>query len=179
MPRNPDKARCVVPGCRNWAMRDHERCRAHRIVPRQAREGSHGAGAPMDNLNALKHGTSAHPLPPSELTSLIAAILADPDDLPLQIGLAVCSIHARTGEPFLTLVALRRLFSQLVPTVAERLFSAELRAMLQPLPPAVRDRRQADIEQRAARTRPEDRLLLLRKTKSHRKQSPEPGSSEL
>lgn len=30
MPRNPNKRRCIQPGCRAWAMADGPYCRAHR-----------------------------------------------------------------------------------------------------------------------------------------------------
>ena len=34
MPRNPQKRKCSYPGCRAWAMRGQEHCRAHRDIPR-------------------------------------------------------------------------------------------------------------------------------------------------
>jgi len=174
MPRNPDKVRCAVPGCRNWAMRGHARCRAHR----DAELGPRGAGAPPGNLNALQHGAYARPLPAPDFERLVAAVIEQPDDLPLHIGLAVRSIQARTGDLFLSLVALRTLLSHLADRVADRLFSAELQAALRSLPLPARDCVQATIEQYAARRCPEERLLLLRKIKKQREQLPEPGSDE-
>jgi hypothetical protein len=52
MPRNPSKARCTVPGCRNWSMRDHTRCRPHRNLEL----GPQRAGPPPGNLYALRSG---------------------------------------------------------------------------------------------------------------------------
>ena len=185
MPRNPDKARCIVPGCRNWAMRGHDRCRPHR----DAERGPRGAGAPLANLNALRTGEHSQPLSLPERKQLIAAIMADPDALPLHLARAVGSIHSRTGDPFLTLVVLRRLLSQLTPLLAGCLFRIELRAYLRAvsrrIPPAdefqdtgggqgaasvhplLRDL-QAVIERKTARQAPEERLLLLRKIIKHR-----------
>ena len=61
MPRNPHKTRCQTPNCRSWAMRGRTHCRTH-----SDRElGPRNAGAPQSNLNALKDGQHAHPLPSS------------------------------------------------------------------------------------------------------------------
>jgi hypothetical protein len=76
----------------------------------------------------------------------------------------------------LSLVALRTLLSHLVDRVAGRLFSAELQAALHPLPPPERDCVQAAIEGCAARRRPEERLMMLRKVRKQREQLPDPGS---
>ena len=131
MPRNPHKTRCSVPGCHNWAMRDRETgepalCRSHR----DAELGPRGAGAPQGNLNALVHGRHSNPLSPPDLEHLVAVAVDRPDDLPLEIGLAVRSIHARTGHALLTLIALRRLLSQVVAQLSARFLRAELRAEL-------------------------------------------------
>jgi hypothetical protein len=161
MPRNPDKTHCQVPGCRSWAMRGHTRCRAHR----DAELGPRGAGAPHGNLNALKHGRHAHPLPPPDLEHLARHLVEQPADLPFQIGLAVQSLQARTADPLMALVALRRLLSQLIPIVATRLFAAELQALLRDLPPAWHARLRALIHQSVPRDSPEGKLLLLRNLK--------------
>ena len=87
MSRNPNKTYCTMPGCRNWAMRGHERCRWHTTEASTTQDGARGPGAPLHNLNALKHGASANPLPSAALRELIAAILSDADDLPYQLGL--------------------------------------------------------------------------------------------
>ena len=158
MPRNPDKTHCQVPGCRAWAMRGHTRCRAHR----DAELGPRGAGAPRGNLNALKHGRHSHPLPPPDIARLACHITEQPDDLPLQIGLAVQSLQARAGDPLMTLIALRRLLSQLTPMVATRLFTSELQPFLQNLPPSLRGKVQAVIDKSVPQDSPEKKVLLLR-----------------
>jgi hypothetical protein len=165
MPRNPDKTRCTVPGCRAWAMHGHTRCRAHL----DAELGPRGAGAPLHNLNALKHGQHSDPLPEPDFQCLVVTAVERPDDLALQVGLAVRRIQDRTGDPFLTLVALRRLLSRLVDGVADALFTAELCETLRPLPPSVRERLQERIERLAVHKRPEDNLLLLRSIRKRRK----------
>jgi len=48
MARNPDKKRCVYPGCKAWAKRGGDLCASH------SRQGQ--VGAPMANTNAVKHG---------------------------------------------------------------------------------------------------------------------------
>ena len=188
MPRNLDKTRCTIPGCRNWAMRDHTYCRPHRNnefreasshsitqypdyggTPkdevRQRREGARGSGAPPGNLNALKTGAYANPLPPSELEDLVATVVADPDDFVNRICLAVRAVQDRTGDTFLTLVALRRLLTQLVPLVAARLFIAELYAYLRrsSLSPLECHRQVREIARLAAGKNLEARLWALRK----------------
>ena len=161
MPRNLNKTRCTVPGCRNWAMRDGQRCRPHR----DGELGSRGGGAPSGNLNALKTGARANPLPPSQLQDLVAVIVAGPDDLPFQVGLAVHSMQARAGDTILTLVALRRLLVQLVPLVAARLFTAELRHALRKtsMSPLEREKHVQRIERLAAGQNLEGHLWSLRK----------------
>lgn len=172
MPRNLDKTRCIIPGCRAWAMRGHERCRPHR----DRELGSRGAGAPPANLNALQHGAFAHPLAPSDLGRLAVAAIQQPGDLAHHLGLAVRAIQARVSDPFLTLVALRSLLSELTSLVAATLFSAELNAALQPFPPLMHDRIRALIEQIVSHKKPEEQLLFLRKIQKRRKQLPEQGS---
>ena len=166
MPRNRNKTRCAVPECRNWAMRDHTCCRSHR----DSELGERGGGAPPRNLHALKTGAHANPLPPSEFADLVAAIVAAPDDLPFQIGLVVRDIQGHTGDPFLALVALRRLFIQLVPLVAARLFTAELRDALRstPLTPHECDEYIRKIERLATGKNMEAHLWSLRKKRFSR-----------
>ena len=159
MPRNPDKKRCEVPGCRAWAMRGHTRCRAHR----DAERGPRGAGAPPGNLNALKHGRYSQPLPPLDLERLADHLVEHPEGLPYRVGLAAHSIQDRAGDPFLALIALRRLLAQLIPLVGARLFAAELRAFLQHLPAPMRAPTLELIRRSAPRDSPEERLVLLRK----------------
>ena len=108
MARNPDKIRCAVPGCRNWAMRSLEgdercrRCRIHRDVDLSRRgigtkrrsRRQRGVGAPPGNLNELRHGAHAHLLPAPDFERLVATAIEQPADFPLQIGLAARSIQA-------------------------------------------------------------------------------------
>ncbi len=159
MPRNPDKRRCEVPGCRAWAMRGHTRCRAHR----DAELGPRGAGAPPGNLNALKHGRYSHPLPPPDLERLADRLVQRPQDLPYRVGLAARAVQDRADDPLMALVALRRLLTQLIPLVAARLFALELRAFFQHLPARLRAPTLDLIRRSVPRDSPEERLLLLRK----------------
>jgi hypothetical protein len=152
-------------------MRGRARCRPHL----DAELGPRGAGAPSGNLNALRHGAVARPLPAPDFERLLAAVVERPDDLPLQVALALRSIQARTGDLFLSLVALRALLAHLIDRVAGRLFSGELQAALRSLSPPARDCLQAAIALCAARLRPEERLLLLRKIAVRPEQLPEPG----
>jgi hypothetical protein len=166
MPRNPHKTHCKVPGCRAWAMRGHTRCRAHR----DAELGPRGAGAPRGNLNALKHGHHSHPLPPPDLEQLAGHVTGHPDDLPYQIGLAVQSLQSRAPDPLVTLIALRRLLSQLITAVATRLFAAELQAFLRDLPLPLRTSVLTTVQRSAPADSPELGVLFIRKLK---KQLPE------
>lgn len=87
------------------------------------------------------------------------------------MGLAVRRIQDRTGDSFLTLVAIRKLLSRLVDSVADALFTAELCETLQPLPLSVRERLQERIERLAVHKRSEDTLLLLRSIKKKRRKA--------
>ena len=153
-------------------MRNHDHCRTHR----DAELGPRGAGPPLGNLNALKHGTQSHPLSAPELERLVAAAVAQPQDLPFQVGLALRSIQARTGDTFLALAAFRTLLSQLTDRVAGHLFDVELRDMLRPIPPSTGRFIRTVFEQQTARTTPQERLLILRKIKKQREQLPEQES---
>ena len=158
MPRNPHKTRCQTPGCKAWAMRGHTLCR----VPRDPELGPRGAGAPPGNLNALRHGAHSYPLSAAQLNDLAQRIVDAPGDLPLHVGHVVQAIQARVGDPFLVLLALRRVVPELIDRVAARTLDAELRAYLAPLPSPVRDRLH-DIFQRVLPASPEQQLRALRK----------------
>ena len=108
-------------------MRGHDRCRSHR----DAELGPRDAGAPPGNLNALRQGHRAQPLSPPDLQRLTAQLVEEPDHLPLHLDLALRDLHGRTGDPFNTLIALRAL----LPLVAGRLFTAELKTLLGSLLP--------------------------------------------
>lgn len=62
MPRNPNKRRCTVSGCKAWAMRgsDPPRCSPH----------SGKVGAPLGNQNRRIHGFYATAVHPEELGDL-------------------------------------------------------------------------------------------------------------
>jgi hypothetical protein len=158
MPRNPNKARCQVPGCRNWAMRGQTRCRPHR----DAELGPRGGGAPRGNLNALKTGQFTHPVAGADLHRLAAQLARDPDRLPEHLAGVAHAIHSRTADPVKTLLALRATLSDLLPLVAGHLFDAELSAFLHRLPPARRDPFQALVRQGSRHLAPEHRLAFLR-----------------
>ena len=159
MPCNRNKARCAVPGCGSWSMRDHVLCRAHR----NAELGPGAAGAPKRNLNALKDGTHSHPLSVPDMDRFVEVLVTRPQDFAYEFGLVAHAIQSRTGDPFRTLLALRGLLPHLTSRLAARVFTEELRTFLQPLPPPLRDRAQSAIEQRVSALSPEVRLLALRK----------------
>ena len=130
MPRNPNKKRCEVNGCRAWAMRGHRRCRAHR----DDELGPRGAGALPGNLNAVKHGRHAHPLPVEKLENLANALLEQPDDLPDRIGLMAEKLMGRAQDPLRLLIALRKLIDDLTAEVASRLYMSEMAELMEALP---------------------------------------------
>ena len=170
MPRNPHKTRCTVPGCRNWAMRDHTRCRAHRNA--DLGPGSGSGGAPAGNLNALKTGRRAHPLDGDQLSAANDALFHDPADLPARMAALTALLLSRTGEPFLLLVALRATISQLIDACAGRIFERELADALAPLPASLRARHYARICALAAALDPEQRLWMLRDRIREKKKIP-------
>jgi hypothetical protein len=161
MPRNPDKTRCAVPGCRNWAMRGADRCRSHR----DRELGPRGGGAPPGNLNALLHGRHAHPLPSRDLQALAGRLQSSPEQFPAQLAQVGQALHRKTRDPYKTLVALRALHQALVPRAAADWFDAELEALLQPLPLPLRDRVQAVLQEHLGRLPPERRLATLRRVR--------------
>jgi hypothetical protein len=158
MPRNPNKTHCQAPGCHNWAMRAHTHCRSHR----DAELGPRGAGAPPGNLNALKTGQDAHPLSRSGLRTLAQQIASDPQQLPSHLQPAIGSIHARTRDPVKTLLALQAMFTDLLPLVAQNLFTAELETLLHQVPPQRRSSLQTIVWKQAVRLGPEAKLRFLR-----------------
>ena len=134
MPRNPNKSRCQVPGCRNWAMRGQAHCRSHR----DRELGPRGGGAPPGNLNALKTGEHAHPLSPTDLTQLAEQIVREPDSLPAILGSIVRSIHDRAPDPYSGLAGLRVAVTALREAVAAHLLTTEAEDWLLQLPPSQR-----------------------------------------
>lgn len=182
MPRNPDKQRCSVPGCSNWAMRldpagsggqprpdrqaegipSAERlgrlCRSHS----DALLGPRGAGAPRGNLNALSRGDHAQVLTPSDLRELAHQMIHRPQGLRHSYCTLFDGIHGRTQDPFRVALAFKAAFTQLIPLIADLLFQIELDQLAQ-LSPA--DRRKASkdtIWTLALPYPPEDRLRMVR-----------------
>lgn len=75
MPKNPDKKRCSVKGCRAWAMRGSDVCASH--------AGRARGGAPVGNQNRLDHGFYSRHFTDDEL----AVVLSPVDDLADEIAL--------------------------------------------------------------------------------------------
>ena len=159
MPRNPNKTRCIVPGCNAWTMRGRTRCRPHLddvLGPR-------GAGVPKGNLNALRHGRYSQPLISSKLERLVAEIIAHPDDIHNYIAAVAKAAQARDGDPYKTLVVLRTLLQQLTPLFAYHLFFARLCIFIKSIPPSHREATLAVILRECSRFTAEEQLLFLEK----------------
>ena len=80
MPKNPNKRKCEIVGCKAWATRGSKLCAAH--------SGRAGGGAPAGNTNRLKHGLYSYHYTDEEL----AILLSPPDDLTDEI--ALCRVLA-------------------------------------------------------------------------------------
>ena len=158
MPRNRNKTPCQVPGCRSWAMRGHTHCRSHR----DRELGPRGGGAPLGNLNALKVGDYAHPLPASDLRAIADLLVRQPDQLPDHLDRIARSIQDRTRDPYRILVAFRTVLSDLIPYVATGLFINELHALLQRLPPLQRGPVVRAVNTQLRHLDPADALFSLR-----------------
>ena len=136
VPRNQNKNPCQLPNCRNYAMRGHTHCRSHR----DHELGARGGGAPPGNLNAVKSGRHAHPLPPADLRHWAHQLTGYPQLLPKWLGQVADSLQSRTGgDPYRTLVALRSALSHLTSHVAADLFKTEMAALLAQLTSSQRD----------------------------------------
>ena len=72
MPRNPNRVRCVVPSCGNWAMRGCTRCRAHlhHVL------GPGATGHPRGNLSAVRHARYSFRLSPVALEATVRDLIA-------------------------------------------------------------------------------------------------------
>ena len=77
MPRNPSKKKCQIPGCRNWAMRGHNHCRPHL----DQFLGPRGAGAPENNVNAVKTAKNAAPFSAPQINQIALQITQNPDQI--------------------------------------------------------------------------------------------------
>ena len=172
MPRNPAKTRCQVPGCRNWAMRGHTRCRSHR----DHELGRRGGGAPPGNLNALKSGRHAHPVSLPALDLLAGQIVDRPEQLPDHIAGIVRSIQDRTRDPHKVLLAFQPTLASLISLVAKEVFVAEVNALLRQTPPSRRGSLLRIIKRHARHQAPGAALRTLRELtteleESHRETS--------
>jgi hypothetical protein len=168
VPHNPNKTPCAAPNCHNWAMHGQAYCRSHR----NAELGAGGAGAPDGNLNALKTGRRAHPLPGDQLAAASNAILERPGELPERMAELTRLILSRVDDPILILVALRSLFAQLVEACAARAFERELDLALDGLPAHLRLLYRAQIDALSLQHDAEQRLWMLRDTQRHKKTDP-------
>ena len=90
MPRNPDKRRCQVPGCRAWAVRGSD-------PPLCAPHTKGKVGAPVGNQNRRTHGFYSQYLHRDELADLVAS----------------AGEWSLEGEVAIARVALRRLMAYL------------------------------------------------------------------
>jgi hypothetical protein len=158
MPRNQRKTRCRKPGCRSWAMRGRALCRSHL----DHELGPRGAGAPRRNLNALKTAAHARPLAAADLHTLAKALVRLPDQLPELVAAALQSIHARTGDPYKTLVAFQSSLTRLLLLVDVHLFAAEIEAVGSRLPPSERGAFLAAVRARASAAATHAGLASLR-----------------
>jgi hypothetical protein len=151
-------------------MRGHTLCRSHR----DRELGPRGGGAPPGNLNALKTGDHAHPLPPTELAELAAQIVRDPDTLPAILDGVVRSVHIRAPDPYSGLAALRVAITGLRRWVAAHLLTTELEAWLLQLPPPERATALQALRQRRLRhLNPDAALSSLRALMIESEKSPE------
>ena len=134
MPRNPNKKPCLKPNCRNYAMRGRGLCRSH-LDPILGRRG---AGAPKGNLNAFKTGAHSRPLSRSNLITLAYQIVDDPDNYHHLIAEAVHLTGRTNVDPIKSILSLQILLKQLLPRVADQLFTNDVEQFLQRYPPAAR-----------------------------------------
>ena len=176
MPRNPHKTRCQTPNCRSWAMRGRTHCHSHSRSHSDLELSPRGAGAPQGNLNALKDGQHAHPLPRPDLRVLARQIAQEPDDLPLHIGRALQSLPSQARDPLKALRALNLIISELIPLVAGNLFAAELESFLQHFPPSRRPHHRAAIWRETLYGDFENSLTALRDLKKKKNNFHVPGN---
>ena len=153
-------------------MRGRTHCRTH-----SDRElGPRNAGAPQSNLNALKEGQHAHPLPRPDLRVLALQIVQEPNDLPLHIGRTLQSLQSRSPDPLKALRGLNLIISELIPLVAGNLFAAELESFLQHFPPSRRPHHRAAIWRETLYGDFENSLTALRDLKKKKNNFHVPGN---
>ena len=164
MPRNPYKRRCVRPGCKGWAMRDHDLCRPHldHVL------GSRGAGAPMGNLNALKTGAGLNPLTVDQTRAIAHRLAEDPELLEEELVHLIRIFHRHRGSSTVvprtlrTLLALQAVLKPLTDAHADILFDAELEIATSRFPAHARPEVRRRLWQVALRHSALNRLLQLR-----------------
>lgn len=168
MPRNPHKRRCQSPGCKAYAMRQlpdgtaANFCRSHLdhlLGPRHV-------GAPRGNLNAVKSGRYAHPVPTDKLDTLALELAKDPDLMPLFLSDQYSVLQERTGDVFTSLLLLYRMLQQLLPLLADHLFHIEVSRFIQQMPPEVRPRIEAIVWQHTLKLNPMKRLTDFREVRA-------------
>jgi len=116
----------------------------------------------MNNLNALKTGLHTHPLPPPDLDRLANQVVHHPEEFPLDLGLAVESIHRRTRDPLNRTLGLLRLVQQLLPLVSAELARIELKNLLEKIPPQKHESVLQIIKKRSAYLDTAQQLHLIR-----------------
>ena len=158
MPRNPNKKKCQIPGCRNWAMRGHNHCRPHL----DQFLGPRGAGAPENNVNAVKTAKNAAPFSTPQINQIALQITQNPDQIKQTLHDAIDSILRRTDDPFKILLLFQLLLVQLIPQVADNIFVDEIDAFLPRLPPEIRTTFLTNAWQGALSKDPATRLKLIR-----------------
>ena len=158
MPRNPDKKPCPYPACRAWAMRDRDYCRSHLdhvLGPRRA-------GAPIGNVNALKSGKYARPIPSKDIDELASLLLLNPEQFVYHIAQTAKSIHGRSDDALKSTMLFGRLLSNVLSRMAEITYESEFEEALQRLPVDRRPGFKKVVSKHSRRFTPIKRLIYLR-----------------
>ena len=167
MPRNPNKRPCQQPGCRNWAMRDHLLCRSHL----DHELGPRGAGAPIGNINAWKHGRNISPNTLKNLRALAYKLYEQPECLQDEIAWFVNAFynHGQTEtipRTLKALVSLRSILDPLIDFHAEVHFRADVEELLSHAAPESAANIQRRIWEAAVHHRPFESVVNIRKSKA-------------
>lgn len=139
-------------------MRDHVHCRSHR----DHELGPSNAGAPLCNINALKHGRYSKRQKSDKLRLMAYQIVNDPDHLPQHVSQTVNEIHAKSPGPVITLLFLKKLLAPLVHVVAEIQFTTELDAFLETVSSHNQPALKSHLWKTTIRLAPVERLAVLR-----------------
>ena len=132
MPRNPNKKRCIITGCRNWAMRGKDLCRSHRDHVL----GSRPPGSVDENPPG---GSLTQPFTQAQLTDLALAIAESPSELPDHLHTVILSLQQRFSNSLNTIHALTKTLEQLAPLLAGHLFEKILDHCIQQYQPQHRE----------------------------------------